>query len=84
LSKKHHRRRKGSKRQSNRLILWSVSAVLVLGLGLWALSGNAGELPQEGKRIADFTATDVEGNSFQLSQAYKEGEVILVFYRGFF
>lgn len=59
-------------------------AVVVIALAVWGLSGRAGELPEVGKRIADFTVTDVDGQPFQLGEVYKEGEVILVFYRGFF
>lgn len=82
MSKKRNRR--GSKRQQNQWMIWTIGVVAVLALGLWGLSGKAGQLPEEGKRIANFVKTDVNGNRFELSQAYKEGEVILVFYRGLF
>jgi len=65
---------------------WMVggAAIVVLALLAW-LPGmmSPGGLPTEGERIADFTLNDSEGKPFTLSEAYRENELILVFYRGY-
>lgn len=61
--------------------------VLLLGAALFAAacgSRSAGELPQLGQPMPDFTAIDSDGNRFQLSEAIGDGPLVLVFYRGRF
>lgn len=64
--------------------LWIGVAVLVLAVAVWVPTrGKHGGLPQEGQPIADFSLTDSAGNPFRLSDAYRDHDLILVFYRGF-
>lgn len=67
--------------------LWIAGGVVVVALALivWlpGMMSRGGGLPTEGERIADFTLNDSEGNPFNLAEAYRENELILVFYRGY-
>lgn len=63
---------------------WGGLVVVALLLALWVPSWlGGGRLPQEGQVIADFTLPDAQGQTFTLSDAYKEDLLILVFYRGY-
>lgn len=73
-----------AKRKGRNPVIWGIPIVVILLLILWLPTlRNAGNLPTLGEPIRDFVATDVNGERFQLSEAYAQGEVILVFYRGF-
>lgn len=72
------------RKQKRNPLVWGIPIVVVLLLAVWLPSVvNRGELPKLGEPIKDFVATDVNGERFQLSEAYSQGEVILVFYRGY-
>lgn len=82
-------RRKTSKRAKGRgpslrnFGLIGAGLVLALGLIVWIPGLTAGgQLPQEGKPIANFVTTDSDGKPFELAEAYRHHYVILVFYRG--
>lgn len=65
-------------------LFWAGLVALALVLILWVpVWFGKGGLPQEGQTIADFTLPDSEGQPFQLSRAYEDHTLILVFYRGF-
>lgn len=65
-------------------LFWAGLVVVVLLAALWVPAWfTRGQLPREGQVIADFTLPDAQGQTFQLSQAYKENPLILVFYRGY-
>lgn len=68
----------------NRALWFGAAVVLVLLLAVWVPGQmRKGSLPQEGQPIADFTATDSDGQPFRLSDAYRDHDLILVFYRGY-
>jgi len=70
---------------SQRTVLFGSDAVILVVLAAVLLPrlGARGSLPEVGKPMADFTAQDVDGRPFTLSEAYRENELILVFYRGY-
>lgn len=73
-----------SKKQQTNVVRWAVPVVVVLLLALWIPNFmNRGRLPELGEVIQDFTIEDSQGETFTLSEAYAEGEVVLVFYRGY-
>lgn len=68
---------------AQQVALFALLAAVVMILAACG-SRSTGELPKLGEPMADFTATDSDGNRFRLSEAYQEGPVVLVFYRGYF
>lgn len=61
----------------------ALAVVLLLALWVPSLFADRGQLPAVGEQIADFTKVDSDGVRFRLSEAYQDGELILIFYRGY-